>query len=261
MAIDRQAFADTIENRDTFRKQGLDLPVKFNSIVYAAWNGYYLDPDNAKEFGENAKYLQMNVAEAKKLIAASGFPTGQEFDYVYSTEQYGAEYIKSAQIVAGMLQDAGLKPKQVALPYQAYQQKYTDVNYWNFPGVIFRAGRQWPSLAQNLFAFTNPKGTNYHGASTDGKNLDQGDAKLTGLVNNLINEFDNKKQQDITHEVIRYYTQQVYSISRPSNTPGYTLGWPVLGNLGLNSTYVGGSVLDPWLNYWIDTSKPPLAKS
>ena len=54
MSIDKQAYADTIENRDTFRKQGIDLPVKFNSIIYAAWNGYYLDPDNEKEFGPNA---------------------------------------------------------------------------------------------------------------------------------------------------------------------------------------------------------------
>jgi ABC-type transport system substrate-binding protein len=261
MAIDRQAYADTIENRDTFRKEGLDLPVKFNSIVYAAWTGYYLDPDDEKAFGSNAKYLQMNVAEAKKLVSAAGHPNGLEFEWVYSTEQYGAEYLKTAQVLAGMFPEVGLKPKQLALPYQTYQQRYTDVNYWNFGGVICRAGRAWPSLAQNLFAFTNPKGTNYHGASTDGKNLDQGDARLTGLVDRLIGEFDVKKQQEIAHEVIRYYTQQVYSISRPSNTPGYTLAWPVIGNVGLNSTYVGGSAVDPWLNWWIDSSKPPVGKA
>lgn len=260
MSIDKQAYADTIENRDTFRKQGIDLPVKFNSIIYAAWNGYYLDPDNEKEFGPNAKYLQLNVAEAKKLIAAAGYGSGLEFDWVYSTEQYGAEYIKSAQIIAGMLQEAGLKPKQIALPYQAYQQKYTDVNYWNFGGVIHRAGRQWPSLAQNLFAFSNPKGTNYHGASADGKNLDKGDDKLTGMIDRLIGEFDVKKQQDVAHEIIRYYTQQVYSISRPSNSPGYKLLWPAIGNAGLNSTYVGGHEVETYLNWWIDPSKPPLAK-
>jgi ABC-type transport system substrate-binding protein len=55
MALDRQAYADTIENRDTFRREGLDLPVKFNSIVYAAWEGYYLDPDDEKAFGPESK--------------------------------------------------------------------------------------------------------------------------------------------------------------------------------------------------------------
>jgi ABC-type transport system substrate-binding protein len=201
----------------------------------------------------------MNLAEAKKLLAAAGAPN-LEFDWFYSTEQYGAEYLKSAQIIAGMLPEAGLKPRQVALPYQQFQQRFSDVNYWNFQGVIHRAGRAWPSLAQNLFAFTNPRGTNYHGASSDGKNLEQGDARLTGLVDRLIGEFDLKKQQEIAHEVIRYYTQQTYSISRPSNSPGLTLWWPVIGNVGLNTTYVGGSAVDPWLNWWIDESKPPLAR-
>jgi hypothetical protein len=111
-----------------------------------------------------------------------------------------------------------------------------------------------------LFAFTNPHGTNYHGASTDGKNVDKGDAKLTGLVNQLIGEFDTHKQNDIAHDIIRYYTQQTYSISRPSNTKGYTIAWPAIGNYGLNSTYVGGSSIDPWINWWIDNSKPPLGK-
>jgi len=81
------------------------------------------------------------------------------------------------------------------------------------------------------------------------------------MVNQLIGEFDVKKQQTIVQDVIRYYSQQVYSISRPSNTPGYTLSWPAIGNLGLNNTYVGGSAIDPWLNWWIDASKPPLAKT
>jgi hypothetical protein len=33
MSLDPQAYADTIENRDTFRKQGIDLPVKFNAPI------------------------------------------------------------------------------------------------------------------------------------------------------------------------------------------------------------------------------------
>jgi hypothetical protein len=112
-----------------------------------------------------------------------------------------------------------------------------------------------------LFAFTNPAGTNYHGASTDGKNVDKGDAKLTDLVNKMTGEFDLAKQNALAHELIRYYTQQTYSISRPSNSKGYTVTWPVIGNYGVNSTFVGGASTDPWLNWWIDPSKAPLARS
>ncbi|HLF78403.1 MAG TPA: ABC transporter substrate-binding protein [Dehalococcoidia bacterium] len=261
MSIDREAYADTMENRDAYAKEGIDLPVAFNSIIYAGWTGAYLDPNNDKEFGPNNKYLKMNIAEAKKLISAAGHPNGIEFDWKFSTEQYGAAYLKSVQILAGMFPEAGLKPKQVAYPYNTFSQLYNGETYWNFGGVIHRAGRQWPALASMLFAFMNPGGTNYHGASTDGRNVDKGDAKLNDLLSKLTGEFDINKQNALAHEIIRYYTQQTYSISRPSNTKGYTMAWPAIGNYGLNSTFVGGAVTEPWLNWWIDPSKAPLAKT
>ena len=261
MTIDREAYADTLENRDAYAAEGIDLPVAFNSLIYAGWTGAYLDPDNDKEFGPNNKYLKMNIPEAKKLIAAAGFPNGIEFDFFFSTEQYGAEYLKSVQILAGMFPEAGLKPKQSPLPYNTFSVRYNGETYWNFPGIIHRAGRQWPALASYLFAFTNPAGTNYHGATPDGRNVDKGDPKLTDLVSKLTGEFDLNKQNALAHEIIRYYTQQTFSISRPSNTKGYSVAWPVIGNYGMYSTFVGGASNEPWLNWWIDTSKPPLGKA
>jgi ABC-type transport system substrate-binding protein len=260
LVIDREAYADTIENRDGFRKEGLDLPIKFNSIVYAGWPGAYLDPTNDKEFGPTNKYLKFDPAEAKKLVAAAG-KNNLEFDWVYSTEQYGAEYIKSAQLFAGMFPNAGFRVKEVPVPYGVYQQRYSDASYWKMTGVIMRAGRSWPSLEQNLFAFLHPSGSHYHGASPDGRSAEFGDAKLTEMVLKIIGEFDLKRRNDTVHELIKYYTQQTYSISRPSNTPGYTLTWPVIGNNGLNSTFVAGASTDPWLHWWIDPSKPPLGKA
>ena len=258
MSIDREAYANTLENTEAFAKEGLELPIKYNTIVYAGWGPAYLDP-NSKDFGPNAKYLEYNVAEAKKLVSAAGFPNGMEFEWVYSTEQYGAEYVRSAQIMAGMFPAAGFRVKEVAIPYQAYQNKYSESTYWDFGGVVHRAGRAWPSIPHNFFAFMNPSGSHYHGASADGKNVDKGDPKLNELVQKIVGEFDQKRQNELIHDTIRYYSGQVYSISRPSNTTGYTLSWPAIGNLGLNSSFVGGASTDPWLNYWIDPTKAPLA--
>lgn len=261
MTLDRQAYANVLENIDTYAQEGVDLPVAFNSIIYAGWTGAWLDPNNDKDFGPNNKYLKMDIAEAKKLLSAGGFPNGMDFDFFFSTEQYGAAYLKSVQVMAGMFPESGLRPKQQPLPYNTFSVRFNGDTYWNFGGVIHRAGRAWPALASMLFAFTNPAGTNYHGATPDGKNVDKGDPKLTDMVSRLTGEFDISKQNAIAHDIIRYYTQQTYSISRPSNTKGYTLAWPVIGNYGVNSTYVGGAVTDPWLNWWIDSSKPPLAKT
>jgi hypothetical protein len=55
---------------------------------------------------------------------------------------------------------------------------------------------------------------------------------------------------------------QAYLIPRPSFSKGLNLVWPVIGNEGLNSTYAGGNVrVETNINWWIDSSKAPLAKT
>ena len=48
MLIDREGYIDVIDNRDGFRKDGLDLEVVYNSIVGAGWTGFYLDPKDRR---------------------------------------------------------------------------------------------------------------------------------------------------------------------------------------------------------------------
>jgi ABC-type transport system substrate-binding protein len=258
MAIDREAFANAIDNLDVFAAQGLDLSIAYNSIVYAGWPGAYLDPTST-EFGENAKYLTYNPEEAKKLMSAAGHGSGLEFDWVYSTERYGALYLKQVDVIAGMLTEVGLMPKHLALTYSAYQDGYSEATYWNFDGVVQRAGRGWPSIQAMFSAMMLAGGTHYHGALQDGGDPAQGDPTLTDMVFGINLEFDTEAQRALIHDLIRYYTERTYSVMRPSNPKAFEVTWPVLGNYGLNTSYPGGAVTDPWLNWWIDDTKAPLA--
>jgi len=257
MAIDREAFANAIDNKDAFARQGLDLEVKRNSIVYAGWPGAYLDPTQS-EFGPTSKYLSYNVEEAKKLAAAAGHSNGLTFDWVYSTERYGALYLKQVEVVAGMLPAAGLRPENKALPYTAYQDVYSEKTYWNFGGVVYRAGRGWPSLGTMFSALLLPGGSNYHGTMADGGDPGQGDPKLNAMIAKINQEFDVESQRSQIKDLAKYYTERSYSVMRPTNTKGFSVVWPAIGNYGLNSTYPGGAVTDPWLHWWIDSSKPPI---
>ena len=258
MAIDRESYANAIDNRDVFEAEGLDLSIAYNSIVYAGWPGAYLDPTSS-DFGESAKYLTYDPEEAMKLIDAAGHGDGLEFDWVYSTERYGALYLKQVDVVAGMFPAVGLTPRHVALTYSAYQDGYSEATYWDFDGLVQRAGRGWPSLSSMFSAMMLPGGTHYHGAMSDNGSPADGDPTLTDMVFGINQEFDTEAQQALIHDLIRYYTERAYSVMRPSNPRAFTVSWPAIANHGLNTTYPGGAVTDPWINWWIDDSKAPLA--
>jgi ABC-type transport system substrate-binding protein len=257
MCIDRESYTNAIDNRDVFEKEGLDLSIVYNSIVYAGWPGYALDPTSS-EFGPNAKYLSYNLEEAKKLVDAAGHSGGLEFDWVYSTERYGALYLKQVDVLAGMFPAIGLNARHLALTYSAFQDGYSESTYWDFDGVVHRAGRGWPSLSSMFSAMMLPGGTHYHGAVADNGSAADGDPKLTDMVFGINQEFETEAQQALVHDLIRYYTERTYSIMRPSNPRAFTVSWPAISNHGLNTTYPGGAVTDPWINWWIDESKAPL---
>jgi ABC-type transport system substrate-binding protein len=116
MMIDRETYIDVLDNRENFRKDGLDIPVAINTVIPAGWGDYWLDPAKQKEFGPNAIYLTHNLAEAKKLVAAAGFANGFEFDFNFASGgQYGALYDRQVQVLAGMFSEGGLRPKQTGV--------------------------------------------------------------------------------------------------------------------------------------------------
>ena len=160
MTLDRDAFASVVENLDGFKRDGLDNQVAYHTIVYAGWLGYWLDPTDAKTFGPSSQYLQLNLAEAKKLMAAAGFADGADFDYVYDAEnQYGDIYHQIAQLFSGMFRNGNFRPKEQPLPYQNFFD-----NYFNgyvskngqpgkgFSGAMLRAGRAFPRWARSSTA-------------------------------------------------------------------------------------------------------------
>jgi ABC-type oligopeptide transport system substrate-binding subunit len=91
LLIDRELMTDTIGGRDVFTKEGLDVPTRYHTMVGAGWDGYWIDPQDEKKFGPNAKYLITNIAEAKAPRAAglaSGFEITCTTTAVTSTDRH-----------------------------------------------------------------------------------------------------------------------------------------------------------------------------
>ncbi|HEX5140573.1 MAG TPA: ABC transporter substrate-binding protein [Dehalococcoidia bacterium] len=261
LTIDAEGYVEGVENRSAFESQGVDLEWARNTAVWAGWGDYWLDPDDKDAFGDNNKYLHLNIEESKALMSAAGFPQGAEFTFGYSSERYGAIYLRNADVFAGMFREAGMKVNQDAVPYQKYQEVYSrDGNLFAFNGVTMRAGRAWGSVAAQLFGTMHKDGSIYHGMSANNSNYEQGDPKVNDLTEKIKLEYDTKKQEDLVHQLIRYVTGEATAISQPATSKAYTVTWPALGNFGVFTSYPGGAkAAETMINYWIDSTKPPLA--
>jgi ABC-type transport system substrate-binding protein len=278
-AIDRETFLETMDLLEDFRRDGLNLDVAYCSVVPPGWPGFYLDPRNEKEFGPSAKYLKYDLPEAKKLLAAAGFPNGFEFDFWYNSEnQYTVQYHRTRDVFAGMLPEIGLRPRMKGVPYQTYLDQYLWSYIYRrfqagdskgFNGMILApAGAVRPSIDLQLFGVWHKDGSTFGGLTTDGKNAHLGDPKSNELIEKMLVETDRRRQESIVHEYIRYFTDQAYAVPRPGQTKGLSLTWPVIGNEGVWNTVgtaaspglpfgPGNEHVESRINWWYDASQPP----
>jgi ABC-type transport system substrate-binding protein len=269
MMVDREAYVDVIDNRQAFARDGIDLPFAFNTVITAGWGDYWLDPTNEKEFGPNAKYLHFDLPEAKKLMAAAGYANGLDIDYNFlSTGQFGAVYGRVSEIYAGMLRDGGFRLRMNGMEFNNWvdniSQGYRSKEYKagirkGFNGIGMQGERGYPTAAVLAYNHFNAAGQGYRGNSPDGKNIADGDPKLNDLTVKINAEYDVKKQQALMHELIRYVTGMSYEMPQPSATRPFSLWWPVLANNGVWTTYPGTNTWQTRSQWWIDTTKAPLA--
>src|SRR5439155_4963284 len=102
MSWDRDLYLDTFFNVSRFRDQGLPVQTRWNTALVATYEGWWLDP-KGKDFGPNAKFFQHDVGEAKKLLAAAGYPNGiQDVNSNYVTGPELGPQPKLAAIIDGM---------------------------------------------------------------------------------------------------------------------------------------------------------------
>ncbi len=269
MMIERDAYIDVIFNRDRFEAEGLEVPMRHNSIVPAGWGEtYYLNPQES-EFGAEAKYLKYDVAEAKKLLAAAGHANGFSTDlYFLSGPQFGPQYLKTAEVLANFFNEGGLKVTLGPIPnfdtwLSHYTRRYTIGygQYENLPGhtgITLVGERGYSTLAVQLKAQMNPSGLGYRGMPPPGGNYRDGDPKSNDLSVRIGRELDVQKQAAMVHELIRYQTDQMYYVPRIASEKGFTLWWPAVGYAGVDVGYPNANNwADLRVNWWVDSTKAP----
>jgi ABC-type transport system substrate-binding protein len=264
MSLDRDLWIDTFGNTEPFVKAGLPVEKRWHSHFPSGIEGWWVDPQDEKEFGPNSKYLQWNPEEAKKLLSAAGFSNGLDVNaYHIATGQYGTNFANQAQIQIGDAQSyAGFRVK---IDNPDYQTEWLPKYYYGkgaFSGIAIGADNPEPDMGVFMFARFHPQGPRFKGFDPSGSNPVAGDPQVTKLIQDIRTEFDTDKRKAIAKQYQQYMAKAMYAVPFPGQARGFGLDWPVVGNNGVylsGSLYAGGT--ETAIHVWVDTTKPPLAKS
>lgn len=119
----RQALSMALDRDGYLKVQDLTGKGDWMAHLSPGMAPYFMSPKTAKaEFGPNAKYYEKNIAEAKKLLEAAGFPSGFSFKLRANVDRYGAEAKQAWELFANTITEAGFKAELVYEEYGAYIQ-------------------------------------------------------------------------------------------------------------------------------------------
>jgi peptide/nickel transport system substrate-binding protein len=223
MAIDRQGILDAVAD-------GVGV---FNPPVPAALKEWSLP---VSQLGEGAKYYKYDRAEAKKLLAAAGYPNG--FPATMCFHGYGTNVlIDMMQLVVKYLKDVGIDANVDQKEYGAY---ISTCFYGKFESMTY--GPQTPFLEPDNFLF----GQYYPGELKNQSHID--DPVVADMLVRQRRVLDPTKRREIIHEIQRYLAKQQYYVQLASVV--YIAVWEgALKNYGPNLGYdYGGRLLAAWLD-------------
>ncbi len=264
MAWDRDLYINTTFNVDKFEAAGLPEVSKWNSHLqydeaFEA-GGWWLDPQSS-EFGDNSKYFKHNLAEAKKLLSAAGFPEGFDVEVRFpNAAQFSLN--DASQPLIGFWQDLGLKVKQNGLT--DYTQGYIpndrdasgDYEGIGIHSVTGNTPTQISPISSLVAQHLPSSGVTFHGYDINGKGDKSGDPTLIDMLKKAQTSQDVATQKSLVKQAQQYLGQKWYSMFFPGTAKGFWAAWPAVRNF-----YVWqGGTDETWLKYqwWIDSTRAPL---
>jgi len=224
MAIDRPALIEAL-----FEGVGVMNPPG----VPAALKEWTVPVD---QLGEGAKHFTYNPAEAKRLLAAAGYPNGFPGTICFNT--YGSTIVQDqSQLLLKYFKDVGIDAKLDVKEYGAY---ISTCFYGKFDSMAF--GPQTPFLDPDNYLY----GYYFPGELKNQSHIN--DPVVADMLIRQRRTFDLAKRRDLIHEIQRYLAKQAYYTTTVSQV--YTAVWEsALKNYGPNLGYdYGGRLAAAWLD-------------
>jgi peptide/nickel transport system substrate-binding protein len=258
MSWDRDLYIDVFSNGEKFRSAGMPVESYWATALSAGTGAWRLDP-KGKDFGPNAKYFKQDIAEAKKLLAAAGYPDGLEVTSSYIPgPELGTSYPKENQVLEDMARQAGFKPKANLVDYVTKYPGYRDSN-GKWEGWAYIAGPTAADEAVGMLAwrYTKGGGAGYLGFDIAGKGDGSGDPQVDASIKRAQVELDVEKRKVILNDLQRYLAQKQYNVPKPGEASFFTMAWPALRNV---NTYRGDRRTHVYTE-WLDETLPPFKKA
>ncbi|PYM11774.1 MAG: hypothetical protein DMD81_25955, partial [Candidatus Rokuibacteriota bacterium] len=223
LAVDRQGILDAVG-------EGVGV---FNPAVPAAFKEWSL-PIN--QLGDGARFFKHDPAEARRLLAAAGYPNGFPASLCFTT--YGSSTLTdTAQLLLKYLKDVGIAAKLDQREYGAF---IATCYFGKFDSLTF--GPQTPYLDPDNFLYA----MHAPGELKNQSHVD--DPIVTDLLLRQRQTFDVPKRREIIQEIQRHLAKQQYYIQLASGI--YIAVWDgALKNYGPNLGYdYGGRLAAAWLD-------------
>jgi peptide/nickel transport system substrate-binding protein len=261
MAIDRDSYIDAFSNITNFKKEGLDAePLYHTSMGYIP--GVTLNP-NDKDFGPNAKYYKHDLAEAKKLMAAAGFPSGFSYtNHWPNFPGFGPNFPKQMAVIESFNQELGLKVTSDPIDYNLkYLPDYV-TKRGQHEGVVVTLGAVSSADPVDYFVwryYSKAGATSGAIFGDQGSGDGAGDPQVDSMIDKAKAEFDAKKQAAILGDLQKYLAEKQYAVTSPGLGTQYTLAWPAVKNY---LTFQGDSraINSFYYTWWLDENEAPFKK-
>jgi len=252
MLVDRETFIDVFFNVSVYEKEGLPVESRWHSHFAAGEPPYWIDPKGTG-LGEGAKYFQLNIAEAKKLMQAAGHNAPLSMPAGVSASST-ATATRQQEAIQEMLQQGGMFQFSVdSVPTNEFNQKYFNggglyngITVNNGPGVsgdidnhITVRFNVKAAPPQCLFRVVHPWYT-----------------KTQSLIEAQRIELDENKRKTILNDLQKEMALQMPAVPWPGTANGFTPAWPMMANYFLytaKSTITAPS--ESWPYLWYDESK------
>jgi peptide/nickel transport system substrate-binding protein len=243
MAIDRDGMTELLYNIKKLNAAGLNIPVLWNNIIPAGMTKFWLDPKGT-DIGDSGKYFKYDVAGAKALLSAAGYPNGFETPLQWPATVYGATFETAAQANVQYLQAINIKSN---VDEQNYTAKYFPQTFaGNFKGMAFGYETPFPEGGSYPIRYFTPN-TNNHG------HIDDPDLKALAFKQQA--ETDPVKRKAIMLDIQKQHAAKMYYIpNQAGSSVGFTMFQSWLKNAidiaTRPSTYAVGTETTPYL--WKD---------